>query len=80
MRQSHLRQLIREEIARALDEERAMSPAEIKKHMNTAAANMEFAKEVMKSDRNLGKQIYDDAERLWQSMENLMKQRRRRSA
>jgi len=53
------------------------SPAEIKKHLNTAASNMEFAKEVMKADPELGKQMYDHAKNLWDAMQNLKKSRRR---
>lgn len=59
------------------------SPSEMRRLMDTAAKNIEFAKSILKEpnlsskDEKLAKNMLRDAQALWQSMENLMKQRRR---
>lgn len=62
---------------RGLIEDKQLSPTEIKKFLDIAAENMRFAKkEVIPYDKQLGKSMYNDAEALWKSMNNLMNQRR----
>ena len=60
------------------------SPAEMRRLMDTAASNIDFAKELMRDartseEKKLAQRMLKDAQALWQSMENLMKSRRRGS-
>lgn len=70
---------------RAVMEADYTSPAAMRKLMDTAASNIEFAKELIKGakspeDRKLAQAMLRDAQALWQSMENLARSRRNKSA